>query len=169
MIVVMSFEGPTMPQSEHNRRNVQFQVTTRAYTDADYAAVAEILDRAKLVDPERDNRECLARKIEKDPGSIFVATTSDGQVIGTVFTVSDGWAAFIFRLAVHPDFRGGVDGPSGKSAGIILMEAAEARLRAQGARDVGITVNDEYIPLKTWYEQQGYRPTGMYRFLWKTL
>ncbi|MBN8550061.1 MAG: GNAT family N-acetyltransferase [Deltaproteobacteria bacterium] len=158
-----------MPQPDQNRREVQLQVGTRAYTDGDYIAVAEILDKAKLVDPERDNRECLARKIERDPGSIFVATTTEGRVIGTVFTVSDGWAAFIFRLAVHPDFRGKVDGPSGKSAGIILMEAAEARLRAQGARDVGITVNDEYVPLKTWYQQQGYKPTGMYRFLWKTL
>lgn len=158
-----------MPQPEQNRREAKIQVATRAYTDADYPAVAEILDKAKLVDPERDNRECLARKIEKDPGSIFVATTSEGRVIGTVFTVSDGWAAFIFRLAVHPDFRSKIDGPSGKSAGIILMEAAEARLRGQGARDVGIAVNDEYVPLKTWYQQQGYKPTGMYRFLWKSL
>jgi GNAT superfamily N-acetyltransferase len=70
---------------------------------------------------------------------------------------------------VHPDFRGKVDGRSGKSTGIVLMEAAESRLRAQGARDVGITVNDENAPLKTWYEQQGYKPTGMYRFLWKKL
>jgi len=158
-----------MTDFEQNRREVQLQVATRAYADSDYPAVAEILDKAKLVDPERDNRECLARKIEKDPGSIFVATNSEGRVIGTVFTVSDGWAAFIFRLAVHPDVRGKSDGQSGKSTGVILMEAAEARLRAQGARDVGITVNEEYVSLKTWYEQQGYKPTGMYRFLWKTL
>jgi ribosomal protein S18 acetylase RimI-like enzyme len=157
-----------MLQPERNTREVELQLAVRAYTDADYPAVAEILDKAKLVDPERDNRECLARKIEKDPGSIFVATR-EKRVIATVFTVSDGWAAFIFRLAVHPDFRGKVDGQSGKSVGVVLMEAAEARLRAQGARDVGITVNDEYVPLKAWYEQQGYKPTGMYRFLWKNL
>jgi ribosomal protein S18 acetylase RimI-like enzyme len=158
-----------MSQPEQNRRDIKLEVTIRAYNDADYSAVGEILDRAELVDPFRDNRECMARKIEKDPGSIFVATTLDGQVIGTVFTVSDGWAAFIFRLAVHPDFRGKVDGSSGKSVGVLLMESAETRLRDQGARDVGITVNDEYTPLKSWYEQQGYKPTGMYRFLWKNL
>ncbi len=148
---------------------VEMKVRIRSYQSSDYPAVAEILDKAKLVDPERDNEECLARKNEKDPGSIFVATTSEGRVVGSVFTVSDGWAAFIFRLAVHPDFRGNIDDSSGKSIGVLLMEGAEARLRAQGARDVGITVNDEYTPLKTWYEQQGYKPTGMYRFMWKTL
>lgn len=158
-----------MPEPEPTRRQQSLQVLTRAYSDFDYPAVAEIFDRAKLVDPERDNRECLARKSEKDPGSIFVATNLEGRVIGTVFTVSDGWAAFIFRLAVHPDFRGEVDLLSRKTVGVILMEAAEARLRAQGARDVGITVNDEYAALKSWYQQQGYKPTGMYRFLWKTL
>lgn len=131
--------------------------------------VGEILELSKLVDPERANRECLARKIEKDPGSIFVACNSEGRVIGTVFTVSDGWAAFIFRLAVHPDFRGMVDAANGKSIGVTLMEAVETRLHAQGAKDVGITVHDEYSSLKSWCEQQGYKPTGMYRFMWKTL
>ncbi len=146
-----------------------FKINIRYYEDADYLGVAEILDLALLVDPERDNRDCFARKIVKDPGSIFVAETFNRRIVGTVFTVSDGWAAFIFRLAVHPEFRGRVDERSGKTVGVTLMEAAEARLRDQGARDVGITVNDEFTQLKAWYEGQGYRQTGMYRFLWKTL
>jgi ribosomal protein S18 acetylase RimI-like enzyme len=158
-----------MPQPNQRPRELKIEIGVRAYTDADYSAVAEILEAAKLVDAARDNQVCMQRKIEKDPGSIFVATTTAGKVIGTVFTVSDGWAAFIFRLAVHPEFRGQVDRTSGKSAGIILMEAAEARLRAQGAKDVGITVDDKLEPLKAWYQSQGYGPTGMYRFLWKNL
>lgn len=145
------------------------RVNIRAYCDEDYPSIAAILEHAKLVDSQRDNRECFAKKIEKDPGSIFVATDSDNKVIGTVFTVSDGWAAFIFRLAVDPNYRGKVSEPSGKSVGLLLMEAAEARLRSQNAKDVGITVNDDFVPLKTWYEQQGYKPTGMYRFMWKSL
>jgi ribosomal protein S18 acetylase RimI-like enzyme len=140
----------------------------RAYSDTDYPAVSDILNRGKLVDDARDNRECLARKIENDPGSIFVAQANDGKVIGTVFTVSDGWAAFIFRLAVHPDFRGSKN-ENDKTVGMLLMETAEARLRSQGARDVGITVNDEQLTLKAWYERQGYRQTGSYRFMWKDL
>ena len=158
-----------MHEPEHKPSKIELEITIRAYCDEDYSSVGEILELSKLVDPERDNRECLARKIKNDPGSIFVACNSESKVIGTVFTVSDGWAAFIFRLAVHPDFRGKVDGSNSKTVGVILMEAAEARLRAQGAKDIGITVNDEDTSLKNWYEQQGYKPTGMYRFMWKTL
>lgn len=158
-----------MPEPAQISREVKLVLEVRTYRDGDFIEVFRILERSKLVDPERDNRDCLARKIEKDPGSIFVATESNGAIVGTVFTVSDGWAAFIFRLAVDPDFRGKIDESKGKTVGVILMEAAEARLRSQGARDVGIIVNDDYVPLKNWYERQGYKPTGMYRFMWKTL
>lgn len=158
-----------MTQSKNKQDDEKLVVNMRAYCDHDYLAVSQILEMSNLVDQQRDNRDCFAQKIEKDPGSIFVATNSEGRVIGTVFTVSDGWAAFIFRLAVHPDFRAKVDLICAKSVGVMLMEAAEARLRSQGAQDVGITVHEEYVPLKSWYEQQGYRPTGLYRFMWKTL
>lgn len=57
---------------------MELQVFIRAYSDADYQCVAEILDQSKLVDPERDNRDCLSRKIERDHGSILVATC-DGR------------------------------------------------------------------------------------------
>ncbi len=144
-------------------------VNIRAYQDSDYPSVASILDQSKLVDPERDNQECFARKIKNDPGSIFVACNLESEIVGTVFTVSDGWAAFIFRLAVHPDYRGQIDRISGKTIGVLLMESAEARLRAQGAKDVCITVHDEYATLKAWYQKQDYRPTGMFRFMWKIL
>ncbi len=49
------------------------------------------------------------------------------------------------------------------------MEAAETRLRGEGAIDVAILVSDEEASLQNWYKKQGYDPTGSYRFMWKDL
>ena len=155
-----------MPRTEQTR-STELKISINFCDESCFSAVRAILDECNLTDPERDTPECFAKKIAKDPGSIFVARDQTGAIAGTVFTVSDGWAAFIFRLAVLPSFRGIVDINTGKTVGLALMEAAEQRLRTEGARDIGIIVNDELVSLKNWYEKQGYKQTGMYRFMWK--
>lgn len=152
-----------------NKLTQKIEIQIRPYQDSDYEGLRHILDKGNLTHTGRDVPDCLAEKGKQDPGSIMVAVTPESKVLGCIFTVSDGWAAFIFRLAVHPDCRSKPELFGGKSLGQQLMEAAETRLRGEGAIDVAILVSDEEASLQNWYKKQGYDPTGSYRFMWKDL
>ena len=136
-------------------------MTIRDYLDSDYDDVRNNLEEGKLFDPVVDTREKFLRKVTKNHGSIIVAE-ENSQAIGNVFTVDDGWAAFIFRLAVHSSYRG-------QGIGALLMNEAERRLREKGCEEVSIFVNDANERLKEYYKRQRFISTGSYRFMYKPL
>lgn len=133
----------------------------RDYGDSDYEAVRTNLQEGSLIDPVADTREKLLEKITRNPGSIIVAE-DESRVVGNVFLVEDGWAAFVFRLAVHPTYRG-------RGIGSLLMTEAERRLRERGVSEVAIFVNDADEELKRYYQKRGFIATGSYRFMYKPL
>lgn len=136
-------------------------VTIRAYDDCDYESVRRNLIEGKLYEQVWDSRENLATKINRDPDSILVAEV-DGQVVGSVYIMADGWSAFIYRLVV---------GMSARQHGIgtRLMEAAEEQLRSKGVPEVALFVNADNTELQRWYEKRGYGGTHLFRCMWKAL
>ena len=72
-----------------------------------------------------DSAGLVEALLSRDPDSLMVAE-SDGSIVGTVIAGWDGWRAHLYRLAVAPGHRG-------RGIARLLVERAEARLRALGA------------------------------------
>ncbi|MEV6104558.1 GNAT family N-acetyltransferase [Streptomyces sp. NPDC051940] len=73
-----------------------------------------------------DDREGVARLIERDPEALLLAERG-GALAGSVIAGFDGWRCHAYRLAVHPAHRR-------QGVGTALLEAAEKRFAALGGR-----------------------------------
>ncbi len=100
-----------------------------------------------------DSAEALAVLLRRDPGALLLAE-EHGRVVGSVIAGWDGWRGSIYRLAVGP-------GQRRRGLGQSLLLAAEARLRALGARRLHAIVvgsNDDAVAFWTasaWEHQDG--------------
>ncbi|KKT20346.1 MAG: hypothetical protein UW03_C0006G0081 [Candidatus Peregrinibacteria bacterium GW2011_GWA2_43_8] len=94
----------------------------RAYRTSDFPQVKEILELGNLYWALSDNAESFRKQAEERPGSILVATV-DQRPVGTQIVV-ESFLPLMFRLAVHPDYRG-------KGIGKLLLSAGEAYLKAK--------------------------------------
>ena len=132
----------------------------RNYNPSNYREVREILEAGKLFYEVCDSEKNLERKIQKEPDSILVAV-EDGRVVGTAFIIS-GFIPFIFRLAVHPNYRN-------RGIGMKLMQFAEQVLKEKGHSHANIllAVNDE--ELQKLYERHGYEKGNTYVWMEKKL
>lgn len=88
--------------------------------------------------------------LSRDPGSLIVAE-SGGSIVGTVIAGWDGWRAHLYRLAVAPSHRG-------RGIARLLMERAEARLRALGAIRFDAMVLTSNVTGAAAWEAMGYEP-----------
>ncbi|HEX3706938.1 MAG TPA: GNAT family N-acetyltransferase [Mycobacteriales bacterium] len=52
-----------------------------------------------------DHEADIEQLIERDPDALLVADAS-GEIVGTLIVGWDGWRFHLYRLAVHPDWRG---------------------------------------------------------------
>jgi ribosomal protein S18 acetylase RimI-like enzyme len=97
-----------------------------------------------------DGAELIEALLARDPESLVVAD-ADGRIVGTVIAGWDGWRAHLYRLAVAPDLRG-------HGIARLLMDRAEARLRALGAiRFDAMVLNENAAGAAAW-TAMGYRP-----------
>ena len=137
-------------------------VEIRNYKDSDYEDVKTNLKEGDLYDEVWDSRENLKKKIERDPDSIIVAV-EDGKAIGNIYVIRDGWANFVFRLAVRKTHRN-------KGIAKVLMKEAETRLKQIGVKECSLFVRDDDNKLKEWYKKQGYQASKRkHQAMWKEL
>ncbi len=136
-------------------------VEIRDYNDVDYEDVKQNLVEGNVFSAEWDSRENLKKKIGADPGSIIVAVAG-GRAVGNVYIISDGWAGFMFRLAVRRACRN-------KGIGSLLLAEAEKRLRNRGVKYISIFAEDANSKLKEYYEKRGYVSAKAYRCMDKEL
>ncbi|MBI4038121.1 GNAT family N-acetyltransferase [Candidatus Daviesbacteria bacterium] len=138
---------------------MQNQNNIRSYTITDYESVKQLLADGGLYYEPFDSPERLSEKISKDPRSILVATEAE-RIVGTVRLLEDGSMAFIFRLAVNPEYRN-------RGIGRALMEGAERELFRRGYTELNILVEEENPGLHEYYEHQGYEKGNLYRWMTK--
>jgi len=116
--------------------------------NSDYEGLMENLEAPNMFNPDIDSRENLENKTTKYPGSILVAV--EGRcVVGDVYIIPDPWQAFIFRLAVLPDYRR-------KRVGTLLMDEAERRIKELGIKEISLFVREENTGAIAMYEKRRY-------------
>ena len=97
-----------------------------------------------------DQREALARLIERDPEALVLAF--DGpDLVGSLISGWDGWRFHLYRLAVHPSHRR-------KHIAQSLLDRAEERFAASGARRVDAMVLDDNADARGFWSSRGYGP-----------
>jgi ribosomal protein S18 acetylase RimI-like enzyme len=97
-----------------------------------------------------DGAALVEALLARDPDSLIVAE-SDGSMVGTVIAGWDGWRAHLYRLAVAPSHRG-------RGIARMLMERAEARLRALGAIRFDAMVLTSNVTGAAAWKAMGYQP-----------
>lgn len=118
--------------------------------DADYDAVIGLWQRSGpgvRVSALSDNREEIAKKLERDP-DLFLVAEIDGRLAGTVLGGFDGRRGMVYHLVVDEPRRG-------QGIGLALMDELERRLRAKGCRKYYLLASPE-IPAVQFYEHFGF-------------
>ena len=106
-------------------RPIATELRLRRFTMADYEAVEELWRRAGLWMRPSDAAEQVALKLTRDP-DLFLVACASGRPVGVAMGGWDGRRAYIYHLAVEPQWqRRGVAGR--------LMDELEVRFRAKGA------------------------------------
>ncbi|MEE1790488.1 GNAT family N-acetyltransferase [Streptomyces sp. BE308] len=101
-----------------------------------------------------DDREGVARLVERDPESLILAER-DGALAGTVIAGFDGWRCHLYRLAVHPDQRR-------RGVGGALLAAAEERFVRLGGRRGDAMVLDRNDLARHAWRAAGYVPEAQW-------
>jgi len=92
---------------------------------------------------------------------LLLVAVSDTELIGSLIAGWDGWRAYLYRLAVRPDYRR-------RGVGQALLEAAEARLAGLGARRFDAMVLDGNELGRRLWQAAGYRRQDDWRRWVKT-
>jgi ribosomal protein S18 acetylase RimI-like enzyme len=82
-----------------------------------------------------DDSAAVSALIARDPEALMLAVDGD-EIVGSLVAGFDGWRCHLYRFAVRPDRRR-------RGIGRALLDAAEARFRAFGARRADAMVLDD--------------------------
>jgi ribosomal protein S18 acetylase RimI-like enzyme len=132
--------------SRRIRANTVKEVIRKA-TSHDFRAVLGLWERSRSGHAEtEDTLEAIERL---EPGALLVHE-EDGEIVGALIAAFDGWRGNMYRLAVKPGHR---------RAGIArrLVEAGEARLKAQGAPKVTALVGRGDTQAEGLWRAAGYK------------
>ena len=144
------------------QRPLKQSFTIRRATLADCAAILECLLTAfvphrESYTPEAFSDTVLTRDTFRhrlSDMSIVVATSSSGEVVGTVaYKVLENGEGHLRGMAVNPEWHG-----SGLSAS--LLETAENELSKAGCKTITLDTTDSLNRAIRFYEKNGFRPTG---------
>ena len=95
-----------------------------------------------------DDPASLERLLETRADALLVAEV-DGRIVGTIIAGWDGWRANFYRLAVLPSARR-------RGIALQLVNEAERRLAAKGARRLSAIVMSEHDPAVALWLAAGY-------------
>lgn len=132
-------------------------VTIRTATNADIDAVLAFWRDATTEPSSTDDAASLAGLLAHAPDALVLAVEHD-TLVGSVVVGWDGWRGALYRLAVAPSQR-----RSGVATA--LIEEAERRLRAQGAKRLHMIVDPDQEPARSFWTSAGYEPTDQSRFV----
>jgi len=134
----------------------------RTYRPEDFDALHAIWKACEISLDDTDTAESIARNLRRRKHSlrIFVVETAGvapaapgvPRLVGGVMTAFDGHRAYVYHLAVHPQFRAG-------GLGRLLLETCEWQAQAWGARHLRLTArrDDVRIAARRMYAAAGWR------------
>jgi ribosomal protein S18 acetylase RimI-like enzyme len=117
-------------------------------TISDYGDVAALWEEVGMWPHAGEDRAWFAAALERNPTCVLV-WRDQGRVIGTVIGAWDGLRGWLYHLAVTEAHRG-------RGIGTALLQAAEARLKEVGVRQINIMVYDEDPQARAFYLARGY-------------
>jgi N-acetylglutamate synthase-like GNAT family acetyltransferase len=86
--------------------------------------------------------------------SVYVATSSSGEVVGTIaYKILQGGKGYLRGMAVLPQWHG-----TGLS--VSLLESVEDKLRKAGCKTITLDTTEPLTRAIRFYEKNGFLPTG---------
>lgn len=107
----------------------------RPATSADHETIAALWEESRLPPVDIEEWDSLIAS----PNAMILLGEHEGALSGAVVASFDGWRAYIYHIAVVPGRRR-------TGVAVALMQEAEARLRALGARGILTLVNEANAP-----------------------
>ena len=121
----------------------------RAYEPTDEASVVALWGRCGLTRPWNDPRKDIARKLRVRP-DLFRVGVLGGRIVATCMAGYEGHRGWINYLAVDPDHQR-------RGLGRVMIQDAEARLRAAGCPKINIQVRTTNAAAVEFYQALGYQ------------
>ncbi|MEQ8266683.1 MAG: GNAT family acetyltransferase [Parvibaculum sp.] len=120
----------------------------RPARDGDEAALAALWDACGLTRPWNDAAEDIAFA-RGGPASDVLVAERDGRIVASVMVGHDGHRGAVYYVAADPAMRG-------QGLGRLIMEAAEAWLRARGVWKLNLMVRRGNEATTGFYAALGY-------------
>jgi len=121
----------------------------RIMKKTDFKEVFKMWKQANLsLDTYKNEKKEFDDMLNINPKSCFIAVNQD-QIIGSVFGTNNGRRAFIYHVAVHPDWQR-------KGIGKKLLQKAEYSLKKIGVSKVRLMVDLENLHVVPFYKKCGY-------------
>ncbi len=121
----------------------------REFTMADCQAVDDLWRRAGLWMRPSDQPDRLALKLTRDP-DLFLVACAGARIVGVAMGGWDGRRAYVYHLAVDPDWRR-------RGVASRLMGELEARFRAKGALKAKLQIVQGNDASTAFFGARGYR------------
>lgn len=116
----------------------------------DFGLVYRMWQRSGLeVKDRRTERNEFEAMVSLNPSSCLVAK-ADRSIVGSVFGIWNGRRAWVYHLAVLPEWQG-------YGIGSGLLQEAEKVLLSRNGRKIRLWVNFTNLKAVTFYEKHGYR------------
>ena len=124
-------------------------IALRSAGDDDVEAVLRLWQDAGPARAHRRRRQRAPADGPRPHGPDRGRGGAGGELVGTLVAGFDGWRAQLHRLVVHPQWRR-------RGLGLALVEEAERRLVAEGARRAAATVVLEDAHALSFWQAAGY-------------
>ncbi len=114
----------------------------------DCETVVSLWEAADLTRPWNDPRADFALALASPSSAVLLARHGD-SVVGSVMVGFDGHRGWVYYLATAPNVRG-------NGIGRLLMEQAEAWLKARGCPKIQLMVRSDNHTARGFYDALGY-------------
>jgi ribosomal protein S18 acetylase RimI-like enzyme len=120
----------------------------RSAQHADASVLLDLWRRAGSEPSVGENAASIERLLDRDPDALIVAEV-DGEIVGSLIAVWDGWRGNLYRLAVLPEHRR-------RGIARALLAEGDRRLEAHGCRRVTALVMHEHDWAVGFWRASGY-------------
>ena len=121
----------------------------RGFKIEDYEEIVSLWERVGLAERGENTKEDFIeqQKVAKD---LFLVYEIDGKIAGTVIGGWDGWRAWIYRVAVAPEYQR-------KGIGAKLISEITNRLAAKGGKRFRALIMSHNDPSKSMFQKKGFK------------